>query len=86
MWNEFDFFITKSFCSVQFNSAFQRGVGEVVFGGGIATVFQQVDTNVTLVPEPANRKYTFSKKVFPQLLILYLAAVPLNILCMQLSI
>ena len=34
MWNEFDFFITKSFCSVQFNSAFQRGVGEVVFGGG----------------------------------------------------
>ena len=59
MWNEFDFFITKSFCSVQFNSAFQRGVGEVVSGGGIATVFQQVDTNVTLELELANRKYTF---------------------------
>jgi hypothetical protein len=70
MWNEFDFFITKSFCSVQFNSAFQREWERWFPEEGIATVFQQVDTNVTLEPEPANVFVRFEKKLFPQLLIL----------------
>jgi hypothetical protein len=52
----------------------------------IATVFQQGDTKVTLEPEPANVFIRFEKKLFPQLLIPSLVAVPLNILCTQLLI
>ena len=36
-----------------------KGVGERFPEEGIATVYQQVDTNVTLVPELANRNSTF---------------------------